>query len=352
MGYTIRAKKKLPKALCEFEIEIPAEDIAPRVRRVLAELTREAELPGFRKGFVPEKIVRERMGEFALFEKAAGEALAAALLEICKEEEIDAIGQPSVSVTLCAPGNPLRAKITVAEVPHFALPDYKKIAAGENEKPFAPEKVGDKEVDAVIDELRKIRAGEDPKSPREVKEVQPLTDDTAKQFGNFNSVAELKAAVAENLKRQKEEQEKQKRRGALLAALVSEMKVELPDILIQSELARMGEELKGELERFGGTMEKYLADIKKTADEFRNELRPDAEHRARVHLLLHKIAQAESISAPPEKVDEEVRHILSLHKHAQPNGRSGGNADPEAVRFFVETLLMNQKVIQFLEDQK
>ncbi|HXK31379.1 MAG TPA: hypothetical protein VJZ94_01380, partial [Candidatus Paceibacterota bacterium] len=81
----------------------------------------------------------------------------------------------------------------------------------------------EKEVDAVISELRKIRAGEKPPNTPEVKEVKPLTDEIAKQFGNFNSVAELKAAVSENLARQKEEQEKQKRRGALLSTLVLEI---------------------------------------------------------------------------------------------------------------------------------
>ncbi len=335
MSFTIRARKELPKALREFEIEIPAEDIAPLLRRVLTELAREAELPGFRKGNTPEKIVRERIGEFALWERAAGEALAVALPEIFKGEAVDAIGQPSITVTMLAPGNPLRAKITVAQIPQFALPDYKRIAMIANEKPRSAQTVEEKEVDAIIAEIQKIHAGEG-------KETAPLSDETVRRFGNFSSVAEFKNAVSKNLMRHKEEQERQKRRAALLSTLVAEIKAELPDILIESELARMEAELKGELERLGGAWKKYLAETKKTEDGLRKEMRPDAENRARIHLLLRKIAAAENIVAPPEQVEAEMKRILAEHK----------NANPEAVRLFVENLLLNQKVIQFLESQR
>lgn len=333
--YAVTNKKELPKALIEFEIEVPAEELAPLVRRVLEHLTRETELPGFRKGNVPERIVRERFGELALWEKAAGEALSAALPEVFKTETFDAIGHPSVAILMLAPGNPLRAKITVARVPSFALPDYKRIAAQANEKPAETMAVDEKEIDAVIAEVQKIRGGDG-------KDRVPLSDETAKQFGNFNSVAELRAAVSENLGRQKEEGVRQKRRAALLQGLVSEIKVELPDILTENELARMEAELEGELKRFGGTLEKYLAETKKTKEGLRREMEPDAAERARVHLLLRKIAEAENITAPGEQVDAEVKRILAKHT----------NADKEAVRLFMETLLTNDAVIQFLENQR
>ena len=169
----------------------------------------------------------------------------------------------------------------------------------------------------------------------------PLSDETAKQFGNFNSVAELRAAVSENLKRQKEEGVRHKRRAALLHELVSETKVELPDILIGSECARMEAELEGELKRLGATLEKYLAETKKTKEGLRAEMQPDAEKRARLHLLLSNIAEAEKVTATPEQVEAEVKRILAEHK----------DADREAVRLFVKTLLTHEKVIAFLESQ-
>lgn len=332
MPCAVTNKKDLPKSLCEFEIEIPAEEIASRMRRVLEHLVRETELPGFRKGFVPEKMVRERVGELALWEKAASEALSAALPDAFATETIDAIGQPSVAITMLAPGNPLRAKVTVARMPLFTLPDYQKIAGRANAKPKETPTVEEKEVDAIIAEVQKIHAGER-------KDAPPLTDETAKQFGNFNSVAELRAAVSENLRRQKEEGERQKRRASLLRDLVSDIKVELPDILVGSELTRMEAELEGELKRFGGALEKYLAETKKTKEELRKEMEPDATARVRLHILLQKIAEAEKIIAPVEQVETEVKRILAEHK----------DANPEAVRTFAETLLTNEKVIQFLE---
>lgn len=335
MPCAVTNKKDLPKSLCEFEIEIPAEEIAPRMRRILEHLTRETELPGFRKGFVPEKMVRERIGELTLWEKAAREALSAALPDAFATETIDVIGQPSVSITMLAPGNPLRAKITVARMPPFTLPDYQKIARRANAKPKETPAVEEKEVDAIIAEVQKIRAGEK-------EEIKPLTDETVKHSGAFNSVAELRIIISENLRRHKEEGVKQKRRAALLQGLVSEIKTELPDILVESELAQMEAELEGELKRLGGTVEKYLAEAKKTKEELRKEMEPDAAERARLHMLLQKIAEAEKIIAPVEQVEGEVKRILAEHK----------DANPEAARIFVETLLTNEKVIQFLENQR
>lgn len=333
--YAVTNKKELPKALLEFEIEVPAEELAALSRRVLEHLVRETELPGFRKGFVPEKMVRERIGELALWEKAAGEALSAALPDAFRTETLDTIGQPSVSVTMLAPGNPLRAKITIARIPSFAPPDYQKIAARANAKPKEAPAVEEKEVDAIIAEVQKICAGEK-------EEIKPLTDETAKQFGTFNAVAELRAVISENLRRHKEEGVRQKRRGALLRELASEVKTELPDVLIESELSRIEAELEGELKRLGGTMEKYLTETKKTREELRKEMEPDAAERARVHLLLRQIAKTENIATPAEQIETEVKRILEEHK----------DADEKAARLFVETVLTNEKVIAFLEDQK
>ena len=74
----------------------------------------------------------------------------------------------------------------------------------------------------------------------------------------------------------------------------------------------------------------------------KKEWRHDAERRARLQLTLLNIAREEKISAEEKNIDAEVKHLLEHHK----------DADKESARSFVETLLTNQKVIEFLENRE
>src|SRR3989338_8175782 len=106
MLYTLKEKKSLPKSEFLLLLAIPAEEVAKHRARVLEHMKKDAELPGFRKGFVPEKILRGRMGEMTLWEEAAKGALSEALAEVFRAEKLDVIGRPRVETLKLAPENP------------------------------------------------------------------------------------------------------------------------------------------------------------------------------------------------------------------------------------------------------
>jgi hypothetical protein len=58
--------------------------------------------------------------------------------------------------------------------------------------------------------------------------------------------------------------------------------------------------------------------------------------------MLLEIARANALTPSEERVEVEVKHLLEHYK----------NADPENARNYIETLLTNQKVLEFLEAQK
>jgi len=300
---------------------------------VLEETAKDLELPGFRKGKVPHDVIRKRMGEMSLFEDAAMHALSHALEEIFRTEKLDVIGRPTVSATKLAPGNPAVFKVTVALFPRLTLPDYKVIATKENKKPAAEPKLEDKDVDAVIAEIVKEH------QTHEGKKEFALSDETAKELGDFSSVADLRVKVTEGLTAHRKSREADKRRAELLDKIVGGTKGDIPTVLIDNELARLEADFEMQLARLGSTLETYLKEIKKDRETLRKEWRPDAEKRARLHLALAEIARTEKIVAPPAEVDAEVKHILEHYK----------NAKEENARLFVENIILNQKTIEFLE---
>ncbi|HEY4482569.1 MAG TPA: trigger factor [Candidatus Paceibacterota bacterium] len=114
----------------EIEGEIEATHFAGHRKGALANLGKNAELPGFRKGMVPEEILAERLGHGPILEEMAELALSEAYPKIIEEHKIDAVDRPHIQITKLAMDNPLTFKIRQTVLPDIKLPDYKKLAAG------------------------------------------------------------------------------------------------------------------------------------------------------------------------------------------------------------------------------
>jgi trigger factor len=150
---------------------------------------------------------------------------------------------------------------------------------------------------------------------------------------------DLKAKVKENLTLEKEQKLKEKRRSAIMEKLVAETKAELPDVIIESELANMLNQMKADITRFGGTWEDYLTHTKKTEQELKDSWKEDAHKRALSQILLHKIAQAEKLTATEEEVEVELVRLLATVQ----------DADEERAKAYLYQALTNDKVLKFLE---
>lgn len=336
MKYTLKEKKVLPKSEVLLELEIPPEEVARHRSHVLEHLKKDTELPGFRKGFVPEKIIRQRIDERVLWEEASTDALGEALAEIFKSEKLDVIGRPRVEAVKLALDTPAEFKVTLSLYPELSLPEYQKIAKTENAKKPESAEITDKEIDTVITEITKQHT-----SATDAKDFS-ITDETVKALGSFETVADFRAKVKEGLLSHKEEKNREKRRATLLDKLTEKSAGDIPDVLVESELSRMESEMRAQIERMGASFDDYLKEIKKDAVTLRKEWGKDAERRARLQLMLFQIARAEKLTVPEAEIEAEVKHILEHYK----------NANSENARSYVETLMTNQKVISFLEDQK
>lgn len=340
----------------ELTGEIAAADFESFRREAMEEFRNDLELPGFRKGKVPDNLLIEKVGNEKILYEMAEHALAHYYPEILKEHQIDAIGRPEIAITKIAAGNPLGFKIKTAVMPEIKLPDYRKIAKTENNKPAENLDVTDKEVDEVIDEIRKNRAGaaKNSSEPEEKSEGGPeasadkdaelpeLTDEFAKSLGQFESVADLRQKINENISLDKARRATEKKRLAIMESVIKEAKLDLPRALIESELHKMEHEMRDRLESMGLKFEDYLSHIKKTEADLHQDWEPEAIKRAKFALLLTAIAKEEKINADPAELDQEVKHLLEHYE----------NAEPERVRAYAESVLQNEGVFKFLENQK
>lgn len=95
----------------------------------LKHLNEHLNLPGFRKGMIPEDILVKTVGEMAVLEENAEIAMGKVYGDIILESKLRPITRPQIAITKLAPGIPLEFKINLVLEPKFALPDYKKIAS-------------------------------------------------------------------------------------------------------------------------------------------------------------------------------------------------------------------------------
>ena len=138
----------------KIEIEIPAEAIHEKLDSKYQELKKDAEIPGFRKGRAPIRLLEKRFGS-DISKQVKLELLVSASEAALKDNDIDTLGDPDIdheSVELPEEG-PMKIEFEVEVRPEFDLPDLEGI---EIEKPAV--EVSDERVDEELTALCK-RAG-------------------------------------------------------------------------------------------------------------------------------------------------------------------------------------------------
>jgi len=356
--------KKLEKSEVEITGVLKWTEFEKYEAKALERIGERMELPGFRKGKAPVAIIKESVQEMPLLEEMAETALQENYIKMIEENKIDAIGRPQIAITKIAKGSDLEFKITTAIMPEMKLSDYKKIANGENTKEENKKEVVVEEADIekVIKDLRKMRAeqsknkdhsGHENMTEEEHAALHAATEETpesewpewndefAKTFGDFKTADELKEKITSNIKIEKTTEQKDKVRLAIVEELVKQTTGEIPEILIESETDKMLYRLEADINNAGFKFEDYLKQINKTEADLRGEWRADAEKRAKLQMIIHTISEKESIKATEEEIMADVTKITEMYK----------DADPSRARAYVEQMLENEKVFNFLEQQ-
>lgn len=149
--------EKLPKSKVKITLTLPKEEFLPYLDRAAKELSKEVDIPGFRQGKAPRKIIEEKLGKEKVLEKAIDIALNEKFKEIVEKEKMQVIGAPQAEVDFekFNKTGDFSAKIEVSILPKPKMPDWRKIVKEEKIKKV---KVEEKEVDDSLLWLQKSRA--------------------------------------------------------------------------------------------------------------------------------------------------------------------------------------------------
>ncbi len=344
---------KLPKSLVEIEGQIDADIFEGFYDKALKNIGEHVELDGFRKGKVPESVLISKIPESTILEEMAQLAISAEYPKILSEVELDVISQPNLNITKLARKNPLGFKITATVMPEVKLGDYKKTSKEINSEKEEEITVSEEEINNTILDIRRSRA---PKvdmtklTEEEIKKIEEnkdanlpeFNDEFVKAMGPFENTKDFMEKLKANLELEKSNQAREKKRLKIVEKIIEDTEVEVPEILTQIETDKILARMESDIASMGMKFEDYLKHLNKTVEDLRVEFSKDGEKKAKLGLILNQIAKIENIVAPAEEIEQEVAHIM---EHYQ-------NADKDQVRIYAENILTNEKIFQFLEDQK
>ena len=168
--------EKLEKSMVRLTIEVSAEDFDKAINKVYNRQKSRMNVPGFRKGKTPRKVLEKMYGAAIFYEDAANDCINSSYPDAAKESGEDIVSNPEINVTQIEAGKPFIYTAEVAVKPPVSLGKYKGVEVDKQEIT-----VCDEEIDAEIRKEQEKNASRNEITDRPVKDG----DDIVLDFEGF-----------------------------------------------------------------------------------------------------------------------------------------------------------------------
>ncbi|MHB8619899.1 MAG: trigger factor [Chloroflexota bacterium] len=409
-----------------LKVEVEPERLAKATDKAYQRLVQRVNIPGFRRGKAPRRILERTVGLDALYREALDFVMPSAYEEAVRESRISPYARPEFEVVQLEPDKALIFKATVPVDPSITLGDYHALDVKPEESAVTddevrqaltrvqeanaqwipvedrPAKVGDQvgmdllssvdgkplgegvrdavaelDSDAPYPRWANAMAGlsvgdqkqiEDtiPQDARgslagktvtynvtvesiKEKELPAIDDELARSVGAYDSLEDLKADLRRRLEEQKQAQAKAKFEGDLVARLVEATTFQFPELMVEQKLNVILREAELNFRRQGFTVETFLRATNKTAQQMREEFRPQAVSRVKSQLVLQEVALREAVEVSAAEVDEEIQGMV---ESATPDRRPAirQSALSPTVREAIRQSLLSRKALNRLDE--
>jgi trigger factor len=122
-------------------VEVPFAELKPSLDEAYKRIGEQVNVPGFRKGKVPTRIIDQRFGRGTVLQEAINEALPDLYSQAVDSAEINPLGSPDVEITELEDGDKLAFTAEVDVRPELELPDWEGISLTVDDVEIDEEKV-------------------------------------------------------------------------------------------------------------------------------------------------------------------------------------------------------------------
>lgn len=179
------------------------------------------------------------------------------------------------------------------------------------------------------------------------KILPELDDEFAKDVSEFETLADYRKDVEKKVKKQKEESAKNQKEIAVIDKLVENTEVVIPESMIDDEVESMSNQFASNLAYQGLDLKTYCMYMNTTEEEFKKNLRPEAEKNVKLKLALDAIEKLEEIKVEAKEIDEKIDELKKQYGSENTNDDLNKN---ENVRHYMEEKIKQDKLMKIIVD--
>ncbi|NLL36101.1 MAG: trigger factor [Fretibacterium sp.] len=138
------------KNIIRVKVEFEAEDFAKHLAKTVRDFSNQVNIPGFRKGHAPRRVIEMRFGLDTLHTETLENMLPGAIQQVVDDYELDIIDDPALSLGEIKEGEPVSCELTFEVMPEVELSALEEIEV-ERELPAVP----DEKLNPTIEDLRR-----------------------------------------------------------------------------------------------------------------------------------------------------------------------------------------------------
>ena len=179
------------------------------------------------------------------------------------------------------------------------------------------------------------------------KILPELDDEFAKDVSEFETLADYRKDVEKKVKKQKQESAKNQKEIAVIDKLVENTEVVIPESMIDDEVESMSNQFASNLAYQGLDLKTYCMYMNTTEEEFKKNLRPEAEKNVKLKLALDAIEKLEEIKVEAKEIDEKIDELKKQYGSENTNDDLNKN---ENVRHYMEEKIKQDKLMKIIVD--
>jgi FKBP-type peptidyl-prolyl cis-trans isomerase (trigger factor) len=264
---------KLSDTSAKLDIEVVVDEVKDLINKSYKDLAEKVNIPGFRKGHIPRKVLDQKVGKGYVLEEVVNNAINKYYQQAALDNNIKAMAQPEVDVEevfdFDKDGSVLKFAATVDVRPEIKIPSLEG-----KEVHVEISDVDDKAVDQQLENLRQRMATKNENGETELPEL----DDNFAASLEADSIDELKKRIKEDLGNQMIAQTVGKAGDDLLDEVLKGLDIPLPEKVVDQQVEYFLERQAGAV-KDGEEKKEPTAEEKKLAKK-----RAESDIRSQVFL--------------------------------------------------------------------
>ena len=363
----VKSVEKLEKSQVAVTVEVTAEEFEAAVQKAYLKMRNKISVPGFRPGKAPRKMIEKLYGEGVFYSDAVDAALPDAYTQAIGSSGLDVVGYPEVELGQYKGVSAVKEEVKVtaddvkerlnqmAEREARLVSVDRKVKKGdtavidfegfENGVAFEGGKGENHELEigsgsfvpGFEDQIIGMKAGEEkdiditfPENytpelagkpvvfhvkVNEVKEKQTpaLDDEFAKDVSEFETLKELKDDTKAKITAEREQSAKIAFENALLEKVAGDIKVDIPEVMIEEQCRRFLDEFKQRLQAQGIPYDQYCKMTGMDQAKFMEDGREPAVRQVKMDLAIAAIIKAENLDVTDEEIEEKYKSMAEQY---------------------------------------